>query len=433
MTLIKRAQLRIKHDFTRMIKMKLNPIVIGICGICASTFNHAAALDQSGQSILPFLENGNYVEANATAVDPDISGKIRNRPELTNDSQNLRSGNMGNSFQYYNAALKLQLSDRISFGLLYDQPFMADIAYPLQSNNTFSDNQFTQQGTSVNVDTESISIILGMSPFNHFQLYGGAVYQSVKGDVALRGNSYGEAFNGYDAKFKQDHAVGWLAGLSYQIPEIALKAAVTYRSKIDHEMQVTETMLSEPITFTTANKTKITTPQSVNLDFQTGVYKDTLAYANIRWVNWKDFHIRPTQFGAITEYLTGLISEGSYTGGFDLDSYQKDQWSVNLGLGHQFTEKWSASTEVSWDSGTGNPASTLNPTKGAWGVGLGIQFNPAQNYFIAGGVKYFWLGDVVAEDGTYYLPVDGIKAFAEQADFKDNHALGYGLKIGYRF
>ena len=413
--------------------MKLNPLVIALCGMCMSTLNHAAALDQSGQSILPFLENGNYVEVNAIAVDADISGKIRNRPELVNDQNNLNSGNMGNSFQYYSAALKLQLTDRISFGLLYDQPFGADITYPMQSNNTFSDNEFTQQGTSVNVDTESISMILGVSPFSNFQLYGGAVYQSVKGDVALRGNSYSEAFNGYDAKFKQDHAVGWLAGLSYQIPDIALKAAVTYRSKIDHDMQVTETMFGQPLEVTTASKTKISTPQSVNVDFQTGVYKDTLLYTNLRWVNWKDFHIRPTQFGAVTEYLTGLISEGTYTGGFDLDSYQKDQWTVNVGLGHQFTEKWSASTEVSWDSGTGDPASTLNPTKGSWGIGLGAQFNPAPNYFIAAGVKYFWLGDAVAEDGTYYIPVLGINPIAEQADFKNNSAIAYGLKIGYRF
>ena len=413
--------------------MKRNPILIGLCALFASTANHAAALDQSGQSILAFLENGNYVEVSATAVDPDISGKIRNRPELVNDPQNLNSGNMGNSFQYYAAALKLQLTDRISFGLLYDQPFGADITYPMQSNNTFSDNEFTQQGTSVNVDTESISMIFGVSPFSNFQLYGGAVYQSVKGDVALRGNSYSEAFNGYDAKFKQDHAVGWLAGLSYQIPDIALKAAVTYRSKIDHDMQVTETMFGQPLEVTTPSKTKISTPQSVSLDFQTGVYKDTLAYTNVRWVNWKDFHIRPTQFGAVTEYLTGLISEGTYTGGFDLDSYQKDQWMANVGIGHQFSEKWSASTEVSWDSGTGDPASTLNPTQGSWGLGVGVQFNPAPNYFIAGGIKYFWLGDVVAEDGTYYIPVAGIKPIAEQADFKDNSAIGYGLKIGYRF
>jgi opacity protein-like surface antigen len=32
----------------------------------------------------------------------------------------------------------------------------------------------------------------------------------------------------------------------------------------------------------------------------------------------------------------------------------------------------------------------LNPTKGSWGLGLGAQFNPAPNYFIAAGVKYFW-------------------------------------------
>lgn len=416
-----------------MMPMKLNPIVLGIFGMCISTLNHASALDQSGQTILPFLENGNYVEVNAIAVDPDISGTIRNRPELVNDPNNLNSGNMGNSFHYYSAALKLQLTEKISFGLLYDQPFGADIRYPMQSNNTFSDNEYTQQGTSVNVDTESISMIVGLSPFTNFQLYGGAVYQSVKGDVALRGNSYSEAFNGYDAKFKQNHAVGWLAGLSYQIPDIALKAAVTYRSKINHDMQVTETMFGEPLEVTTPSKTTITTPQSVNIDFQTGVYKDTLAYANLRWVNWKDFHIRPTQFGAVTEYLTGLISEGSYTGGFDLDSYQKDQWAATLGIGHQFTEKWSASTEVSWDSGTGNPASTLNPTKGSWGLGLGVQFNPAENYFIAGGIKYFWLGDVIAEDGTYYIPVAGIKPIAEQADFKDNSAIAYGLKIGYKF
>lgn len=413
--------------------MKLNPLVIALCGMCMSTLNHAAALDQSGQSILPFLENGNYVEVNATAVDADISGKIRNHPELVNDPQNLNSGNMGNSFQYYSAVLKLQLTDRISFGLLYDQPFGADITYPMQSNNTFSDNEFTQQGTSVNVDTESISMILGVSPFSNFQVYGGAVYQSVKGDVALRGNSYSVAFNGYDAEFKKNHVVGWLAGLSYQISDVALKAALTYRSKIDHEMQVTETQFGQPLEATTPSKTRISTPQSVNIDFQTGVYKDTLLYTNLRWVNWKDFHIRPTQFGAVTEYLTGVVSNGAYTGGFDLDSYQKDQWTVNVGLGHQFTEKWSASTEVSWDSGTGDPASTLNPTKGSWGLGLGAQFNPAPNYFIAAGVKYFWLGDVVAEDGTYYIPVAGIKPIAEQADFKDNSAIAYGLKIGYHF
>lgn len=44
--------------------------------------------------------------------------------------------------------------------------------------------------------------------------------------------------------------------------------------------------------------TEITTPQSVNFDFQTGIMENTVAFANLRWVNWKDFAIRPYKFGA---------------------------------------------------------------------------------------------------------------------------------------
>ncbi len=221
--------------------------------------------------------------------------------------------------------------------------------------------------------------------------------------------------------------------MSYQIPDIELKLAVTYRSKIKHEMNVEESIYDQPINVTSFEKTKITTPQSINLDFQTGVNQSTLAFINLRWVNWKKFNIRPTQFGAITQAITAELTEGAYEQGFDLDSHQKDQLYAAIGLGHQVSEKLSIGSEVSWDSGTGNPASSLNPTKGAWGLGLGLQYNPAPNYFIATGIKYFWLGDAVAQDGTYHLPIDGIKQNAEQADFKNNSSIAYGLKFGYRF
>lgn len=154
---------------------------------------------------------------------------------------------------------------------------------------------------------------------------------------------------------------------------------------------------------------------------------------NLRWVNWKKFDLQPTQFGALSKLVMEEITEGAYTKGLKLDSYQKDQYSATLGVGHQLTDRWDVATEVGWDSGTGNPATTLGPIKGSWSLGLGAQFNPAQNYFIAAGVKYYWLGNTKAEDGTYYLPIEGIKEIAEQAEFKNNHAIAYGLKIGYRF
>nr|WP_109441193.1 transporter [Acinetobacter haemolyticus] len=424
---------QLKYSSNSKELMKLGPFVFCITAMLVSSYTQAAALDQSGQSILPFLESGNYFEVNAFAVDPSVSGVVHDRPDLVRANQSRHTGNIGQNVQFYTAALKLQLTDHFSFGLLYDQPFAAKTAYPLRPNNSYSDNDFSQQGTSVEVKSQDLSFIFGYSPLKNFQIYGGPVYQEVKGTASFRGMAYTEAFNGYNADFKEQGKLGWLAGASYQIPEIALKAAITYRSKIKYSFQVDESMFDEPLQFVNPAKTKLETPQSVNIDFQTGVSQNTLAYMNLRWVNWKDFNIRPTQYNALTASYLDELTEGAYKKGVDLDSYQKDQYNATIGVGHQLTEKWGVAADVGWDSGTGNPASTLGPMKGSWSLGVGVQFNPAQNYFIAAGVKYYWLGDAKSEDGGYYLPIEGIKEIAEQAEFKNNHAIAYGLKIGYRF
>nr|WP_314371136.1 outer membrane protein transport protein [uncultured Acinetobacter sp.] len=421
-----------KYFFSRKFQMKSGLMIFSVIGICFSSYSHASALDQSGQSILPFLEAGNYAEANAFAVDPSVSGVVHDRPDLVRPNQSRDTGNIGQDNQFYTAALKLQLTDQFSFGLLYDQPFAAKTAYPLLPNNSYSDDA-SREGTSVNVKSQNLSFILGYSPIKNFQVYGGPVYQTVEGDVSFRGMAYTEAFNGYNAKFKEKGELGWLVGGSYQIPEIALKAAVTYRSKIKYDFQVDENIFSEPLKYTAPAKTKVETPQSVNIDFQTGIAEKTLAYMSLRWVNWKKFNIRPVQYDALTANYMDTLTSGAYKQGIDLDSYQKDQYTVTLGLGRQLTERWSIASDMGWDSGTGNPASTLGPMKGYWSFGLGAQFNPTPNYFIAAGVKYFWLGNTKAEGGGYYLPIEGIKEFSEQAEFRNNHAIAYALKFGYRF
>ncbi|MFW1776084.1 transporter [Acinetobacter baumannii] len=412
---------------------KANPILLGVLGVFVSNISHASALEQSGQSILPFLENGNYAEANLFAVDASVSGIVNDRADLVRDHQSRDTGDIAESTQFYTAAIKLQLTDRLGFGVLYDQPFSADIKYPARFNNSYFDNDISHEGTSVKADTQNLSLLFGYSPYQHFQIYGGPVYQTVKANVALRGNAYTQAFNGYNAKFKQQGEVGWLLGGSYQLPDIALKAAITYRSKIKYKFQVEEDIFGEPLKLVENEKTKLETPASLNIDFQTGISEKSLVYMNLRWVNWKEFETRPPQYGALSEILMNELTNGEYIQGFKLDSYQNDQYSATLGIAHQFTEKWSTSTDVSWDSGTGNPASTMGPIKGSWSLGLGVQFNPAKNYFITGSLKYFWLGDTKTEDGTYYLPIEGIKPYAEQANFKNNHAIAYGLKFGYWF
>ena len=381
--------------------MKLNLIQTAILlSLIPTTSTFAAGLDRSGQSISAFLQSGNYAEAGISVLDPDVQGT-----SSVKGFEGERISDIAEDYYFPTAAIKIQATDKISLGLLYDQPFGADSQYATDST-TFG---FGGQGTAVEVKTNNITALIGYQPNENWNFYAGPVYQTVDAKVSLRGAAYGgpAAVGGYDISLKEEEAYGWLAGFAYSIPEIALKAAVTYRSEIKHEVETLETFGLGTVVFP-SSITDITTPQSVNLDLQTGIAQDTLAFANIRWVHWDQFAVTPDVLKAKSNN--------------NLIDYSDDQWSATVGLGRKFNAKWSGTAAIGWDSGAGNPVTTLGPTEGYWSVGLGGQYSPAENYFIAGGVKYFWLGDAQAQTGGKVA-----------GNFEDNTAIGYGMKIGYRF
>jgi len=429
-------------------RMKLKTLTTAmILATVPMTGAFAAALDRSGQSISAFLQPGNYFEAGISVLDPSVSGKVRNgyspsaAPPSAIGLQNTNLSDMGDDYYFPSAALKLQVTDHFSFGLLYDQPFGADATYSLSDTvsaaaggvGLFHNGTET---TEVEVKSQSISMIFGYQPTENFNFYAGPVYQTIEGDVQLRGLAYGatQALGMYNANIKEDSAVGWLAGFAYQIPEIALKTSITYRSEIDHKASAREYGQSNVLAFVgsspvydVATDANITTPQSVNLDFQTGIMANTVAFANVRWVNWKDFSLDLKQFGTVADTLGALGQTPDNPNGFDIVGYTDDQWSANVGVGRKFNDLWAGNVSVGWDSGAGNPISTLGPTEGYWNVGLGLQYSPTPATFIAGGVKYFWLGDAKAQAASNF----GSDTYV--AEFNDNDALAYGLKIGYKF
>ena len=386
--------------------MKLKALRSAILlSLIPTTSVFAAGLDRSGQSILPFLQSGNYAEASFSVLDPNVSGESNNGASVSD---------MADDYYFPSAALKIQATEHFSFGLLYDQPYGADSQYP-SAAGAFGNGK---EGTSVKVRTNNLSLIFGYQPTENWNLYAGPVYQTVKGNVSLRGSAY-SLLSGYDINLEEDDAFGWLAGAAYQIPEIALKAAVTYRSEIKHELDTTETsniyIPSYGIDLrSVTSQTEVVTPQSVNLDFQTGIAKDTLAFANIRWVHWDQFAVSPTALATASKLAKGKAQ--------NLIDYSDDQISATVGVGHKFTSKWSGSASVGWDSGAANPVTTLGPVEGFWSVGLGGQYSPAENYFVQAGVKYFWLGDAKAQTGGNVV-----------GDFSNNDAIAYGLKFGYKF
>lgn len=406
--------------------MKLKPISTAILlATLPTTAVFAGGLDRSGQSIQAFLQPGNYAEAGISVLDPDVKGKSSVR-SLGNSFNGEKIDDMAEDYYFVNTAIKVQATDKISLGLIYDQPYGADASY--STNGPLSSFSAAGEGTKVEVKTQNITALIGYQPNENWNLYAGPVWQTVEADISLRGAAYispldpTKALSGYNIKIDEKEAYGWLAGFAYSIPEIALKASVTYRSEIKHKATGTESFTFAQSTtlapgFTVPAGTTVPmsnervdaiTPQSVNLDFQSGVAQNTIAFANIRWVHWDQFAVTPVFLKA--------------NSGNNLIDYSDDQWSANIGVGHKFNDKWSASTSVGWDSGAGNPVTTLGPTEGYWSLGLGAQYSPAANYFIQAGVKHLWLGDATAQTGGN--PV---------GEFEDNNSWAYGMKIGYRF
>jgi len=285
----------------------------------------------------------------------------------------------------------------------------------------FADGRLANdESTNVEVRTESLTGILGakFGTNKEFQVYGGPVVQRVKADVKLRGSAYNAA-TGYTAHISTDQDYGYLAGVAYSKPEIALKAALTYRSEIEHNTNVDETYPVVAALGGDANQgntIEITTPESINFDFQTGINPTTLATARVRWVPWSDFAIVPPLYNEVSKQATNDDK------GLSLVSYDDDQWVVELGLAKRLTEALAVSGNIGWDSGAGNPVTSLGPIEGYYSVGLGAKYNVTENWAVSAGGKYLWFGDAEGQ-----IPTKDIVS-----NFEDNDGFILGMKVSYQ-
>ena len=351
-------------------------IFVGLLYVLPLSYASAAALERSAQSVHALFEKGNYAEVALLQVDPNISGQVQHQQNSTeSDIQSFSAGNLVNHQHFIQAALKLQPHPQISVALLFDQPYFVDVDY--QVGSTQSDELLFSETADIKFDSRNITALIGYQPTPHWNLFTGLSHQSFSGDLKI-GTQVDYTFFDYHAHFPKDHAWGWLAGVSYQIPEYAFNTAITYRSKIKHSTNASESIWGFPLEIAPQQATEIETPESVNLDFHTGLPAQNFLYGSLRWVNWQDFKIQPTQFSAIVKNQFNLID------------YQKNQWSTRLGVAHQWSSKWITAVEGLWDTGAGNPASSLNPVDGYVGVGTGAVYHFNPKTFMIAGLHYLY-------------------------------------------
>lgn len=374
--------------------------------VCAG-LAQAGGIERTTQSALVLYEKGNHAELSFGSVTPDVNGTSRAVPPVL---PAVGIGNVANDYTLPSAAIKLDLGEKMAFALIFDKPWGADVAY--DATNPMLG------GTVATASSSAITALLKYQINPSISVFGGVRNQKVEGDITLSGAAYG-AVSGYKVTLSQASATGYVVGAAYEKPEIALRVALTYNSAIEHSMATTESgPLIDPdgagpipalplLNGTSTSKVK--TPESWNLEFQSGVAANTLVFGSIRRVKHSQFRVDPANFVTVTG--GGLV---------DLD----DTTTYKLGVGRRFNEKFSGLVSVSYEAAGSDLVSPLAPTNGNTTLTVGGAYSINENVTLSGGVSYAWLGDAKPETGTPDVA---------RADFTDNHAVGVGMKIAFKF
>ncbi|MCC5965836.1 MAG: hypothetical protein JJU24_06835 [Natronohydrobacter sp.] len=353
-------------------------LATGLVALAASPA-FAGGIERNPQSMAILFQQGNYVEFGIAHARPRVSGTI-NLPPAPGPS-----GNITRRFTTGSFAFKGDINEKLSYALILDQPFGADTLYPLGT---------TLGGSVGKVDNTMLTGVVRYKFDGGFSAYAGLRSSWTSGSVSL------PFAGGYTMSTNRDQAWGYLLGVAYEMPEIALRVALTYNSKIKHSFTANENIFPLPTTFDT------NLPESVNLEFQTGVAEDTLVFGSVRWVNWKDFTIQPTAYNNFIS-TTPLVS------------YDRNSVTYTLGVGRRFNENWSGQVSVAHDTGNGSVTGNLGPVGKRNTLGLGVSYT-MDAMTISAGVQYSRLGGV-----TTRPPVN--------SQFGSNSVIGAGIRIGYRF
>ena len=292
-------------------------------------------------------------------------------------------------------AYKADINDRLSYTLIFDQPFIADTKY---GGGSFPFPIY--DGSDADLKTYQITGALAYDVNPNVKLFGGVRAQRLDAKAAV-------SFV-FDYSVDADNKWGWgyLVGGAYERPEIALRVALTYYSKISYDLDTTETSL---LTGTDDTETSVDTPQSVSLDFQTGIDPKTLFFGSVRWVDWSEFSISPPDYEVAITALIGAPRP--------LVDYEDDWWTYTAGLGRQLTDELAGSLSITYEPDVGGVMTTLGPYDGRTSGTASLTYETGP-WDITGGLTYGVLGDT-----TNLL----------DTDFNDGSIWGAGLRVGYTF
>ncbi len=372
-----------------------------------TTLAQAGGIDRSGLSYAILFEQGQRAEIGFSHVNPTVTGTYR--PALGGGS----TGDMAGGYNTFSLSYKADFGDKLSFGVFAGTPYGADANY--------SSGAYT--GLRAKWESKQVAGILRYKITPAISVYGGLRLVNSQAsinipDALIRGGlaAAGAAGNAqaaalaagapagtlaYSANGASDNKVGYIIGAAFEKPEIALRVGLTYESGVTHKFATVESIAAVPSI--TGGTTTVEMPQSVKLDFQTGVAKDTLVFGSIRWSEWSVWEVRPQGYNALT--------------GQNITDFDNDVFTYQLGVGRRLNENLSVFARVGYEKSNGGIASRLAPTDGSKSFGIGGSYT-RDKMKITGGIEYVKLGDAIDGSGTVF---SGAKA------------VGVGVSVAFSF
>lgn len=363
-------------------------ITILVALLSVSGIVQAASLSRTDQNVNYIYQKGNYFSIGTGFVNPSLKGK---------STSGVDTGNIAENLNPWAGSLKLEPVEGAIFTVGYDQPFGIDVKYKSPASDS------PTGGMEAHILVHSYTFLAGYRLPSNVTFFGGPAYYRMSGSATLPAI-------GYRVGAPSGGAWGAVMGAAYEIPDIALRAALTYRTSAKYNSDSLTEELQGVGKFTSPVAIQI--PPSLNFDFQTGIAPKTLLTTGVRWVNWKKFKISPPKY---KEFL-----------GTDLVSYQKNSYEYRLGIGRQLTDKLSGLVELSYDTGNGEPVSPLSAKDDSYGLKVGGRYDINETIDLSLGMQYIWYKDHDTVTNVAGQPT-------KVGEFKNMNVLGVGAQLGVHF
>lgn len=301
-----------------------------------------------------------------------------------------------------NFAAKFDVGDSLSFGL---GTYRAG-AIQLDGGNAADAGVNLAPTGDVDLDTTALMVKYNLN--DNISFLGGITQNTLKeGNVTTMAGSYNVT-----GKSKQSYVIG----AAYSIPEIALRAELTYQPKTTIQTTSAYTGAGNFLGFNNPSAaTELALPDTYAVSFQTGIAADTLLTASYRKSNWNKAQI-DVNVSSVAPFSSANIG----TSFSDSEAY-------SVGIGRKFTESLSGSITYSKEEGgSATSTSLFSVSNGSEAISIGLQYK-RDNMTISGGVSQRNVGDMTVDPGLP-APLAG-----HTMVYTGNTVTAMGVKVAFAF